>query len=741
MSGESGKWDDDVVPAGEVDSGVLGRALWARRRSILGWTLGALLLSTAIVNILTTRYTAEAGVVIESQANFFTSSTSTSNSNPQQPPDEADVSTQVEVIKSRDLALAAIRKLHLQGNPEFDPLAGAPGAIARLEMLIGLKQDPSKMTREDGILDNFAKALTVFSPTKTRFLNIDFSSRDPKLAAAGANAVAQLYMQRQGAAKQREAKAAADALGARLDRLRQRLAEAEATAEDFRLKHGLVDGRNHINLSAQQLDDLNTQLSKARSEESDARAKAQMIRQMVKSGRIGDVSDIVNNNLVRRIYEQRVTVSAQLAQQSRTLLPGHPVIKALRAQLADIDQQLAGAAKKTAAGLENEAKLAALKVDNLKTALSQQTEVAGEASNAEVELRKLTDDAGLIRKTLEADTAKFQEQEARAEASATPVDARMVSRAVVPQTPSFPKKLPTILVSTLAGFVLSAGAVLAKELLKVPAAPWQEEPSGRSVDASIEAEGKRREPRVPPLSPPATGHSGDADGRIRDAASVIDDPLLESATPAVRPAASAPDMMPVESLVARLAGAASSNYALLSLIPALRPVGDAAKSEALKALAIARPLAAQARVLLINLDAETFDIDALADNDDAPGISDLVAGSATYAEVIHRDPQTRLHIIGYGRGALQGRDGFDEVLEVLSESYDHVLLFCRAEGEGLKAADLAPLADYVILNDADLLDAATANRIKARFIAWGAGNVLMTPAAAAPSRLRRRGAV
>lgn len=741
MSGESGNRDDDVVSAGEVDSGVLGRALLARRRRILGWTLGALLLSTAIVNILTTRYTAEAGVVIESQANFFTSSTSTGNGNPQQPPDEADVSTQVEVLKSRDLALAAIRKLHLQGNPEFDPLAGAPGAISRLEMLIGLKHDPSKMTREDGMLDNFAKALTVFSPTKTRFLNIDFSSRDPRLAAAGANAVAQLYMQRQGAAKQQEAKAAADALGARLDSLRQRLAEAEAKAEDFRLKNGLVDGRNHINMSAQQLDDLNTQLSKARAEESDARAKAQMIRQMVKSGRIGDVSDIVNSNLVRRIYEQRVTVSAQLAQQSRTLLPGHPVIKALRAQLADIDQQLAGAAKKTAAGLENEAKLAALKVDNLKTALSQQTEVAGQASHAEVELRKLTDDAGLIRKTLEADTAKFQEQEARAQASETPVDARMVSRAVVPQTPSFPKKIPIILVSTLAGFVMSAGAVLAKELLKVPAAPWQEEPSDTSDDEGLEAEGKRREPTVPPLAPFGASLGGGEKSMMTHAPGTADEQLFQDRRPALRPAESVSAIMPVESLVARLTGAASSNYALLSLIPALRPVADAARPEALSALAIARPLAAQARVLLVNLDAESFDIDALVDRDDAPGISDLVAGSATYAEVIHRDPQTRLHIIGYGNGALQGRDGLDEVLEVLGESYDQVLLFCRVQIEGLSAEDLAPLADYVILNDADQLDAATAGRIKARFAARGAGNVLMTQSVVAPSRLRRRGAV
>ncbi len=727
----------DFVAEGEVESVALGRALWARRRMIMGWTLAALLLSTAVVNILKTRYTGEAGVVIESQANFFTSAANATGSNPLQPPDAEDVATQVEVIKSRDLAIAAIKKLHLVGNPEFDPLAGSQGMLARLEILIGLKRDPSQMTREDGILDNFAKALTVFSPTKTRFLNIDFSAHDPKLAAAGANEVAELFMERQGAAKKMQAKAAADALRARLDDLRQKLAEAESKAEDFRLKHNLVSGRNNTNMSMQQLEDLNGQLAKARLAESDARAKAEMIRQMVKSGRIGDVSDVVNSNLVRRIYEQRVTVSAQLAQQSRTLLPGHPVIKALEAQLADINRQLAEAARKTAVGLENEARLAALKVDNLQTALSQQTQVAGQASSAEVELRKLTDNAGLIRKTLEADTATYQEQEARAEATTTPVDARMVSRAAVPQTPSFPKKIPMVVVSTLAGLVFSAGSVLARELLKVPAAPWHDENFEPSDDVAAEPRKPRQEPL--PLAP--------VDPRLPepDTAMLDDEGGGPVAPPLHEAGALAPQggpgvqVLALTDVVARLKGATSPNHAVISLLPVLRTINEEAKSEALSALALARPLAADARVLLINLDAQSFDIDALADSDDALGVSELLCGEASYAEVIHRDPQSRLHFIGFGQGSLGARGDLEVVLEVLGESYDHVLLFCRLQGEGINAADVAPLADYVVLNEADRLDPAVASRFQARFGAGGAPIVLLAQSPALPSLLRRHG--
>ncbi|MBV1706261.1 MAG: exopolysaccharide transport family protein [Hyphomicrobiales bacterium] len=728
----------NFVAEGEVESVALGQALWARRRMILGWTLGALLASTAVVNVLKTRYTGEAGVVIESQANFFTSAANASGANPLQPPDAEDVATQVEVIKSRDLAIAAIKKLHLVGNPEFDPLAGSQGLLSRLEILLRLKRDPSQMTREDGIIDNFAKALTVFSPTKTRFLNIDFSAHDPKLAAAGANVVAELFMERQGAAKKMQAKVAADALRARLDDLRQKLAEAESKAEDFRLKNNLVSGRNSTNMSTQQLEDLNSQLSKARLEESDASAKAQMIRQMVKTGRIGDVSDVVNSNLVRRIYEQRVTVSAQLAQQSRTLLPGHPVIKALQAQLADINRQLAEAARKTAVGLENEARLAALKVANLRIALSQQTQVAGQASSAEVELRKLTDNASLIRKTLETDTATYQEQEARAEATATPVDARMVSRAAVPQTPSFPKKIPMVVVATLAGFVFSAGSVLARELLKVPAAPWHEDEAEPDEIMMAETARRRRREPLPPVPDDrqvAEAASALAGHEIAGAAA----PLAQAdATPAPKPAPGLA-LLGLPEVVARLRSATSAHHAVISLLPALRAPGEEAKSEALSALALACPLAADARVLLVNLDAQSFEIDALADSDDALGFSELLAGEASYAEVIHRDSQSRLHVIGFGQGASGARGDLEEVLDVLGESYDHVLLFCRLQGEGINAAEVTPLADYVVMNEAERLEPAVAARFVARLVSWGAPIVLLARSAAPSSLPRQRG--
>ena len=45
---------------------------------------------------------------------------------------------------------------------------------------------------------------------------------------------------------------------------------------------------------------------------------------MIKSGRTFEIPDVANNELIRRLIEQRINLRAQLALELRTLLPEHP---------------------------------------------------------------------------------------------------------------------------------------------------------------------------------------------------------------------------------------------------------------------------------------------------------------------------------------------------------------------------------------------------------------------------------
>ena len=592
--------------------------------------------------------------------------------------------SQVKIVQSRDLARQAIKELKLVGNPEFDPLAGGGGSLGRVLVMLGLQRDPGQSSPEDRVLDTYFEKLTVLSPPKTRVLQIDFSANDPDMAAKGANTVARLYVETQSRVKRDSARQIAASLGGQIGDLKTRLAEAEAKAERFRLKSGLLLGANNLNINAQQLGDLNTQLAAAKTLQAESQAKARLIRDMVQKGRIADVPDVANNDLTRRVSEQLVTLKATMAQESRTLLPGHPRIKELAAQVADIENQLRAAAQKTVRTLENDARIAGSRVENLQATLDSQKKVVGAANADDVTLRQLDSEAKLLKDQLDSSMAKFQEAQAREGAVSTPSDARIYSSAIAPALPSFPKKVPILVSATLAGLVFSLGTVVAGELLSgraaIGAQPYRAPVPVKAARLPIFARLRRSR-----AAPAAAVDAGPAPAAHEPVA-----PRLEPTLGL--PAHADPD----RDLLERIDAAGLSGQAVVTLVAGLHE--DDIELAAARAIALARGLSRNHRAILVNMDPRGGEIELLTREDAPDGFAELLAGACSFAEAIHRDRLTRLHVLPHGAGeGVAGREGLDLVLDALCETYDHVLLALPALAAGGLAATIAPYADFAVL--------------------------------------------
>ena len=241
---------------------------------------------------------------------------------------------------ARDLAKEVIAKLKLNELPEFDSTLGGVSPVKTVLAMLGIIKNPASMTPEERVLEAYYDRLTVFPVEKSRVIVINFLSEDPELAARVANTIADTFLQLQRKVKQEQAQTAGQVLAGQIETLRKKVVEAESKVEAYRAKTGLFVGNNNTSLSAQQLGDVNAQVAASRAQAADAETKARLIRDMLKSGQPIDSSDILNSELIRRLSEQRVTLRAQLAEQSSTLLDNHPRIKELRAQIADLDGQI-----------------------------------------------------------------------------------------------------------------------------------------------------------------------------------------------------------------------------------------------------------------------------------------------------------------------------------------------------------------------------------------------------------------
>src|SRR4030081_1367023 len=454
--------------SGDLDLRAMGQALARKRGWIIVPTLLAAVLSVAAVNMITPRYKSEARILIDGRENIFLRPNGERNEERNALDAEA-VTSQVQLLLSRDLAREIIKKNKLAERPEFDPVLQGILSVKSLLALFGLGRDPFSLTPEERVLDAYFDRFTAYAIDKSRVIVIEFQSRDSELAARVANSIAEGYLVLQQGARQEQAKSAGQWLSGEIDNLRRKVAEAESRVEDFRSKSSLFVGTNNTTLSNQQMGEMNTQLNNARALKSDAESKARLIREMLQSGKPIEASEVLNSELTRRLSEQRVTLRAQLAEQSSTLLDNHPRIKELKAQLADIDRQIREEASKISRSLDNDSRIAGGRVEGLSTSLEQLKKQATSSNGQDVQLRALEREAKAQRDLLESYLAKYREATTRENIDAAPADGRIISSASVSNTPAYPKKLPIVLIATLATLMLSTGAIATGELLRMTA--------------------------------------------------------------------------------------------------------------------------------------------------------------------------------------------------------------------------------------------------------------------------------
>src|ERR1700744_810603 len=457
-----------AVPAGDLDFVAIGQAIARKRGWIIVPTILVAALSITAVNMITPRYKSEVRILVDGRENVFLRPNGERNDDRNALDAEA-VTSQVQLLQSRDLARDVIKKNKLAELPEFDPVLRGFSPLRSVLALIGIGRDPMSLTPEERVLDAYYERLAAYAVDKSRVIVIEFQSRDPDLAARVANSIADDYLVFQQSARQEQARTASQWLSGEIDNLRKKVADDEAEVEGFRSKSSLFVGTNNTTLSNQQLGELNTQLNNARVLRSDAESKARLIREMLQSGRPIEASEVLNSELIRRLAEQRVTLRAQLAEQSSTLLPGHPRIKELKAQLTDLDSQIREEAEKIARSLENDAQIASERVDGLSASLDQLKRQATSTNDDDVKLRALEREAKAQRDLLETYLAKYREANTRETIETAPSDGRIISRAIVSNAPAYPKKLPIVLIATLATLMLSSGIIATGELLRMTA--------------------------------------------------------------------------------------------------------------------------------------------------------------------------------------------------------------------------------------------------------------------------------
>lgn len=433
----------------------------------LGWLVPLTLFVTVVVflglQFVAPKYKGEARLIIESTDNL--PGASRGQEEERALLDSEGVVSQVQLLKSADLARRVANKLNLAAIPEFD--AKDDGSLVNLLLsLVGFGNETEGNSEEERVLKHYYENLEIYRLEGSRVIAVDYTAESPVLAAKVANTIVDEYLSVQSSAKRQTTEQASAALEPQIVELRREVQAARQAVSDFRARADLLIGADNIPLNQQQLAETSTAYSDAQSSKAEAQAKADLIRELLNSGgSLETASDVLNSALIQRLRERQVEIQSNIAELSITLLPNHPQLKALQSQLGDYDRQIRSEARKILQGLENDAKVQDQRAKALGARLEELKTAAAKSNADQARLAELEREANAKAAQLDQLLLSFQEADSRLRAQVLPADARIISRSSVPVEPDSPKIIASTIIAALVTFILGCAFVLMREFL------------------------------------------------------------------------------------------------------------------------------------------------------------------------------------------------------------------------------------------------------------------------------------
>ncbi len=656
--------------------------MWRRRVAIVLSGVVFALAAYGMASLSSPRYTTSAQVLVDNLETPFNRAQPNEGASNIRGLDPADVQSQVEVLQSRDIAKQVVAELRLTENGEFNPPSKRMGFVQRFKVALGFSVDPRLQTPEQRALAAYYRKVDAYQIPSSKVIVIEASSGDPRMAAALANVTADTYVK---ATREVQSQATARArkwLSEQIDTLRKKVTDSEAAVEAFRTNAGLLKGQSTTTLTAQQLSELNTQIILAESQRSEAQAKANAIRDLLKrTGTVDNSIDVLSSPLIQRLREQQIALKRTLADLSTVYLNNHPKIIAARSQLADLDRQLRAEALKVVQSLEQQAKIAATRENALRASLGKLKTQTSADNQDEVKLRALEREAAANRSLLETFLARYSDASARMQIDAQPGLARVIARADPPAEPSYPKLGPIVLIGLVGGLLLGLGFAFMAEVMG--AANRIFDPARRSVAAPV------------PVEPTLAGANvNTADEQVSVANTPAESPKLSGFTAAAHEDAAAGRLAARDAALRPVvAWLINQRHTLGIKRFALVSHGGTDTVAAEAAVHLARLCAGDGlKLIVVDADIGKRSLARHFGISSAKGLIELLSGDAAFSDVIVRDPHSPAHVLPAGLAAAGAhmpstRERMNKMLEALEHAYDVVLVYVGAAAGAELAAD------------------------------------------------------
>ncbi|MEE8574628.1 MAG: polysaccharide biosynthesis tyrosine autokinase [Thermodesulfobacteriota bacterium] len=354
--------------------------------------------------------------------------------------------TQHKIIQSRAIARMVIEELALWNHPQFQ----RSGAGNEANAAVLPAADVRLMQKS---IDSFLSRLSVEMIRNSRLARITFNSEYPELSSDAANQVASSYIEFNMESKYKTTEKAREWLSEQLEEFQDKVEHSEKALYTFARRHGIFSLEKNENIVLTRLEGLNEAFTKA---ESDRISKESFYKEISKFST--DNIPLTQYNEFDLINDFKRTLSnleGDYFKLSKQYKPGYPKLVRLKAQMESLSKMIAEESRNLVSRAEAAYRISLEKERLLKKAFDDQKELALSIKDRSIKYNILKREVDTNKELYDGLLQRVKETGVSAGLEASNI--QVVDRAEVPASPSSPRKKLNIFLGMIMGSFLGVG--------------------------------------------------------------------------------------------------------------------------------------------------------------------------------------------------------------------------------------------------------------------------------------------
>lgn len=451
------------LPSIEQIIGAVRRQIWVLvAGAVIGAVIGLIYLFTTVP-----LYTSSASILIDKSQTQAVDEAAVASGVFK---DDAEMLSQVELLRSESLARKVVETLNLTENSAFtgeggfSPIASLKSGIKSLFSVFGSSEPEVAPTREQLVQEaasSLQDGVKVDRVGLTYALSLSYVSPDRTLSKQVVDAYADAYIDDQLNARFDATRRASTWLQDRIADLRGQAFEADLAVQRYRAENNLQSAGGTL-VSEQQLGEINSQLITAQATTAEAKARYDQIENLIASGRTDAVvNDALASGTITTLRERYLDASRRESEISSKLGENHVQAVRLRAEMADYERLIFQELKRIADSYNNNYQVAQSRQKSLEDNLAKALNVNAAAGTTQVRLRELERQSETLKSLYDNFLTRYQ---ATLQQQSFPsINARVITPASLAEFPSHPKKPLVLALFLMLGVAAASGVAVVRE--------------------------------------------------------------------------------------------------------------------------------------------------------------------------------------------------------------------------------------------------------------------------------------